>query len=939
MRRDPRDDHLGVLLTAYADGSLPEEGCAFIERQLEEHPELRDRLGEIRAAQEVLRTSLPAAPAGLGDDRLAAVMAAARQPARRVFRRTWILVASAACVLLAVAGTVSVAGTVRYASVEQLEGDTAFRRTRHSTGEGGGDDVTVVAGEGRRAWSFQDSAGSAFAPPPVAAEPAPAPAAKPLAERGLVGGLVPNEPVASGSVTLGQAPAMSGTVAAKDIKKQDVQRSDLDKATTSPVTSPAAPPADRLDGLAASAKGKNGKEAQVEDSRAGGRKSDPRWALDANKPAARPARESNRLQAAQQQLAKAEEQSAYQSAAATPVAGTYTFSDRLPTTPPGWTAEELRRDVPEVVVQDLAQAQQEYLQGPTTLAFVPQARGELIDLLAPLNRLQQARMQRQSSRLPVAEALLDVLPSNLQGDGEVAVPFRLLVDPNQPVRMTNHQRFDEPGQAVLNLVTANRLQLVPLPGGFEVQAARPLDPTATFGWSRDDLRRVFGSVPMQNVAEDAQQTFAIDASTSSFDSALAALDAGRQPDPAQIEPQHLYNAVPMDYPAASGNDAFQLFAEAGPSPFASGALATRTALVAIGVVSRPAASDERIPLDLVVALDASGSMGRPGGLARARAGLDALMPQLDARDRVAVVAFGDVARVVQPALAGNHQAQLASALDQVRPAGSTNLADGLSLACQVASELATPGRSCRVLLITDGAALAGDSAQAAEAAVARWRGRGVSLLIVGCADETYDGTALERLAQRGDGEHQVATSDEAARALFTGRLLPSRLAILARDAKAQVTWNPERVTYARLIGFEHRRLAAEQFRDDSVDAGELAQDAHATALFEVVLSDHGSGPLGTAAVRYHDTRLNRVVELTRPLPGGLVTATASPRLRLLACAAELGETMQCGWWRNVRGLADGRIAAELARLDLPFARILERMERRFRDLERQDATP
>jgi Ca-activated chloride channel family protein len=243
-----------------------------------------------------------------------------------------------------------------------------------------------------------------------------------------------------------------------------------------------------------------------------------------------------------------------------------------------------------------------------------------------------------------------------------------------------------------------------------------------------------------------------------------------------------------------------------------------------------------------------------------------------------------------------------------------------------------------VLLATDGAALAGDAAPAAEAAVARWRGLGVSLLVVGCADEQYDGAALERLAQQGDGEHLVAASDQQARELFSGRLLPARLAILARDAKAQVTWNPERVAHARLIGFEQRRLSHEQFRDNTVDAGELAQDAQATALFEIVLHDRGSGQLGTAAVRYHDTRLDRVVELSRQLPGGLVAATASPRLRLFACAAELGEQMQAGWWRNVRGPSD-RLATELARLDAPFAQVLAGMERRYSDLERQDAKP
>ena len=99
------NDHLGVLLTAYADGSLPEEGCAFIEQQLEAHPELRDRLGEIRAAQEILRANLPAAPEALSAERVAAIMAQAeRRPAPPVSRWRPLILLAAACFVVVVIG-------------------------------------------------------------------------------------------------------------------------------------------------------------------------------------------------------------------------------------------------------------------------------------------------------------------------------------------------------------------------------------------------------------------------------------------------------------------------------------------------------------------------------------------------------------------------------------------------------------------------------------------------------------------------------------------------------------------------------------------------------------------------------------------------------------------------------------------------------------------
>lgn len=971
------NDHLGVLLTAYADGSLPEEGCAFIEQQLEAHPELRDRLGEIRATQETLRASLPAAPEALSADRVAAIMVQAqRRPAPAFNRWRPLILLAAACFVVALLAAIATPNLLE----SRVTATAARDRAR---GYFGGQVIEQLNSGG-----YDESPPvrvTSIPPPPLASAPAPAALRRDVGDVVGLDGMaksdqpspveildLPAEEAGENDtpLTKGREEAVSDTemggqgafvvIGAAGGRKSRVNRpgderealaAAKDAAESAPMAvaglpgkpssitvKPAVKLAEVQDDLN-QLKSRTDSVARSDRGRITGAKADGSGGVAYQAQAKERKREASAAVAETRQKfpkvydALADEKKPQGGASATspqpsiaaqepagPKQKSYAFTES------GRNQRSERLDKDGQSLQQLEQLER----GPTVLSFQTRSQPELNGLLS--DRADIAQRQGLGN---LTGSLLDLLPID-DGDG---VPFRLLVDANLPVRPTPVTGPTTRGSLVLNLCTANGLQVVPMPGGFEVQAMRrPLDPTATFGWSREDLRTAFGSAPMQPVAEDAQQTFAIDASTSSFSAAQAALAAGRLPDPSQIEPQHLYNAVPADYPAPTGDDAFQILAEAGPSPFASGPLASRTALVAVGVVSRRAAEGERVPLDLVVALDASGSMGRPAGLARARAGLAALLPQLDARDRIAVVAFGDVARVVQPALRGDQQQRLSVALDSVQPAGATNLADGLALACQVAGELATPGRTCRVLLATDGAALAGDAAPAAEAAVARWRGRGVSLLVVGCADEQYDGAALERLAQKGDGEHLVAASDQQARELFTGRLLPARLAILARDAKAQVTWNPDRVAHARLIGFEKRRLTHQQFRDNTVDAGELAQDAQATALFEIVLHDRGSGPLGTAAVRYHDTRLDRVVELSRPLPGGLVAATASPRLRLFACAAEFGELMQAGWWRNVRGPSD-RLAAELARLDQPFAQVLAGMERRFRDLERQDAKP
>jgi Ca-activated chloride channel homolog len=468
------------------------------------------------------------------------------------------------------------------------------------------------------------------------------------------------------------------------------------------------------------------------------------------------------------------------------------------------------------------------------------------------------------------------------------------------------------GEQVLMLANRAGVQVVLANGRLGMQAPVALDPTDRLGLEPAAFASAWGTPPMAIVAQDPQLTFALDADTASFDRARSDLAAGRLPDPAGIRPEHFVNAVPADYPTPTGSEAFALYAEAGPSLFARGPVAGRSALVAVGVVGRAANADERKALRLVIALDASGSMARSGALDRARIALDGLIGKLTASDRVAVVAYGEQARVVLQATAGSDSERLRAALHTIETAGATNTAEGLALACQLAREMAEPGTALRVVLVTDGAAIAGAEEGAARTRVATLRAVGGSLLVLGVGEQAADTRALDGLVVAGDGQQVHLGSDADARRAVDGALLPARLMVLARDAKAQVTWNPERVTHARLVGYERRRLSHDAFRDDRVDAGELPSTTVVTALFEVILVDGGSGPLGTAAVRYLDTRLDTVRELACPMPGSILQPVASPRLRALACAAELAEQLRGSWWANVRPTAFSAIASACA---------------------------
>ncbi len=488
------------------------------------------------------------------------------------------------------------------------------------------------------------------------------------------------------------------------------------------------------------------------------------------------------------------------------------------------------------------------------------------------------------------------------------------------------QLRDEPvSRGVIRIARSVNLQAQFTGGIVHLDVAqRPLDPTDSQGFELPTFRTLMGTSPMQSIAIDPVQTVAIDADTASYAYAKARIAAGEMVDASTIKPEHFINAMPMDYPKAQGPEAFSLYAEAAPSPFARANTpwGARTALVSIGAVAKPAAADERRPLALTLAVDCSGSMAQPGALDRIKIGLQTLISNLRAEDRVSVVAFGDQARVVLPATPGNDPNTVLTALQTLTIGGATNAAEGLTLAYQLAAETAAPGVESRVLLATDGGTVAG--ADDLLRRVTAFKDRGITLVVVGCG-QTYRAGPLQELATKGDGQHFFVGSDNEAQTLFSTTLLPDRLAVLAKDAKLQVTWNPQRISHARLIGYDQRRLATKDFRDNSIDAGELSQDTQVTALFEVLLVDGGTGPLGNAAVRYYDTRREQVRELACPLPGSILASQPSDRLRLLACAATTAEWLQRGWWSNVHLITPAEITAQLKRCPQPIAAELRKM--------------
>jgi Ca-activated chloride channel family protein len=200
-----------------------------------------------------------------------------------------------------------------------------------------------------------------------------------------------------------------------------------------------------------------------------------------------------------------------------------------------------------------------------------------------------------------------------------------------------------------------------------------------------------------------------------------------------------------------------------------------------------------------------------------------------------------------------------------------------------------------VILMSDGVANLGATESAGIlSTVEAHRKQGVRLTVLGFGTGAYNDAMLESLADKGDGAYTFIDSEEEAKRVLVDNLAAT-LHVIASDVKIQVEFNPRRVQRWRQLGYENRALTKEQFRDDTVDAGEVGSGQSVTALYDVQLDGSASEWIGTVRVRYRDVETGRVEEIERRITARDFTrdfAAASPRFRLAAGVAELAELLR-----------------------------------------------
>ncbi|MER7106219.1 von Willebrand factor type A domain-containing protein [Streptomyces sp. NPDC000229] len=396
---------------------------------------------------------------------------------------------------------------------------------------------------------------------------------------------------------------------------------------------------------------------------------------------------------------------------------------------------------------------------------------------------------------------------------------------------------------------------------------------------------------------DYLSTFALDVDTASYGYARRTLAEGRLPAADTVRPEEFVNSFRQDYPKPDGNG-FTVTVDGARTQ------ADDWSLVRVGLATRP--SDRhgaRPPAALTFVVDISGSMGEPGRLDLVRESLGVLTDQLRDDDSVALVTFSDEAetRLPMTRVEGNRD-RIHDVVDGLETTSSTNVEAGVTTGYDTAVEGHRKDATNRVVLLSD--ALANTGETEAEAILDRIederREYGITLFGVGVGSE-YGDAFMEQLADKGDGHTTYVSTSEQARKVFVDQL-PAHVELRARDAKAQVVFDPKTVEKFRLIGYENRQVADDDFRDDRVDGGEVGPGHQVTALYAVKTRAGAldrSGRLATATVRWLDPASRAPHERSGSvesgaLGSGLWDEETKPGLRVAAVAAYFADSLRGG---------------------------------------------
>ena len=331
------------------------------------------------------------------------------------------------------------------------------------------------------------------------------------------------------------------------------------------------------------------------------------------------------------------------------------------------------------------------------------------------------------------------------------------------------------------------------------------------------------------VSASPLSTFAVDVDRASYSNIRRFIQDGERPPVDAVRIEEMINYFPYSWSEVSGNHPFAVTTEVWQAPWKQ-----KHQLVRIGLHAQSLDIDDLPTSNLVFLLDVSGSMSTDDKLPLLKKAFALLIDQLRPQDRVAIVVYAGAAGLVLPTTSGAQREKILGALELLQAGGSTAGGQGLKLAYEIARKHFIDGGNNRVILATDGDFNVGASSDAEMVRlIEKERENGVFLTVLGFGTGNLKDSKMEQIADYGNGNfHYVDGLLEAKKVLVEE--MGGTLVTLAKDVKIQVEFNPARVAGYRLVGYENRLLADEDFNDDAKDAGEMGAGHTVTALYEVV---------------------------------------------------------------------------------------------------------
>jgi Ca-activated chloride channel family protein len=334
------------------------------------------------------------------------------------------------------------------------------------------------------------------------------------------------------------------------------------------------------------------------------------------------------------------------------------------------------------------------------------------------------------------------------------------------------------------------------------------------------------------------------------------INKGQLPPYQAIRPEEFVNYFKQDY-TPPNEKGFAIYADAAPSPFQHDG----SILLRVGVQAYRVPENQRKPVALTFVIDISGSMNMENRLGLVKKSLGMLIERLRRDDTVSIVVFGSNARVLLYPTVVADKNKILEAIWSMQTEGATNTEAGLKLGYDMAMRQYLPGGNNRVMMLSDGVGNVGttDPIKLING-VKGSAPADVALSTIGFGMNNFNDVMLEQLANKGNGFYAYVDTVEEARRLFLDRTTQT-LELIAKDAKVQVEFNPDVVASYRLVGYENRAIADQDFRNDTVSAGGMNSGHNATAIYAVKLHPGAQGKINTVYMRWQnpDTRQIREV--------------------------------------------------------------------------------